>query len=216
MTPVTAGPRLLHVVASPRAERSESRRVSDALVARFAELHPDSEVDVLNLWHEPTNDFDASFVDAKMAVIAGRETEGPAATAWTKIEGEARRLLAADRVVITAPVWNGGVPWILKRWIDTITQPGLLFRFDPATGYHGLASASGRRAAVIFTSSVYADGRPPAFGRDFHRSYLEDWLGFIGIDHVQRVELWRTRPNETLDARRAGAILAAQEVAASL
>ena len=77
------------------------------------------------------------------------------------------------------------MPWLLKHWIDTVTQPQLLFGFDPATGYRGLAG--GRRAAVVYASSVYADGLSPAFGRDFHRAYLEDWLRSAYRDWLARI-----------------------------
>lgn len=203
--------RVLQVLSSPRRGDSESGRVADALVERYAEMHPGAEVDRLDLWAEPLPAFDGTAVTAKMAVIGGGRPPSEARAAWDAVEAAARRLLAADRVVLAAPVWNGGVPWVLKHWIDTVTQPGLLFRFDPDSGYHGLAG--GRRAVVVAASSVYAHGRPPAFGRDFHLSYLTDWLTFVGIDVHATVPLWRTRPDDTLAARRADAIAAARRAA---
>src|SRR5262249_28507685 len=41
----------------------------------------------------------------------------------------------ADRVVISTPMWNFSIPYKLKHWIDLVSQPGLTFRLDPATGY---------------------------------------------------------------------------------
>ena len=39
-------------------------------------------------------------------------------------------------------MWNFGIPYKLKQWIDVITQPGLAFRFDPAQGYLPLGGRS--------------------------------------------------------------------------
>jgi FMN-dependent NADH-azoreductase len=65
----------------------------------------------------------------------------------------------------------------------------------------------------VAASSVYAEGRPPAFGRDFHLAYLTDWLAFAGIEVHAVVPLWRTRPDDTLASRRADALAAARRAA---
>ena len=93
-------------------------------------------------------------------------------------------------------MWNHGVPYILKQFIDVISQPGMVFTFDPERGYTGLLA--GRTAAVIATSAVYGPGRPPSFGSDFQLPYLRDWLAWAGIRHVADVPF---RPNlATADA----------------
>ena len=56
-------------------------------------------------------------------------------------------------------MWNAGVPYILKQFIDVISQPGLVFGFDPERGYTGLLKD--KKAAVIYTSAVYGPGAAP-------------------------------------------------------
>ncbi len=93
-------------------------------------------------------------------------------------------------------MWNAGVPYILKQLIDVISQPGLVFSFDPVEGYTGLLT--GRRAAVVYTGAVYGPGRGPAFGSDFQQPFLEDWLRWAGIEPVVDISF---RPNlATADA----------------
>ena len=75
------------------------------------------------------------------------------------------------------------VPYILKQFIDVVSQPGMVFGFDPRPGYTGLLT--GRKAAVIYTSAVYGPGRGPAFGADFQAPYFEDWLRWAGINDVR-------------------------------
>ncbi len=50
-------------------------------------------------------------------------------------------------------MWNAGVPYILKQFIDVVSQPGMVFGFDAVAGYTGLLR--GKKAAVIYTSAVY-------------------------------------------------------------
>ena len=82
-------------------------------------------------------------------------------------------------------MWNAGVPYALKHWIDVVTQPGWVFGFDPAAGYSGLMT--GRKAFVVYSSGVYADGVPPEFGVDFRSTFFKDWLRFVGITDVTEV-----------------------------
>jgi FMN-dependent NADH-azoreductase len=78
------------------------------------------------------------------------------------------------------------VPYVLKQFIDVISQPGLVFSFDPEQGYTSLLR--GKKAAVVYTSAVYGPGRGPAFGADFQRSFFDDWLRWAGIDDVCAIE----------------------------
>ena len=82
-------------------------------------------------------------------------------------------------------MWNAGVPYILKQFIDVVSQPGLVFGFDPAAGYSGLLQE--KRATVIYTSAVYGPERGPAFGSDFQAPYVEDWLRWAGVNDVRSI-----------------------------
>jgi FMN-dependent NADH-azoreductase len=196
--------RLLLVTASPRGEASESLRLAAALVDAFRAADGGA-VDTLDLFADPLPPFAAAAARAKMAVVGGGVPPDTTTAAWRDVLALGRRVAAADVLVLAAPMWNGTVPWALKLFIDTLTHPGVAFRFDPDTGYHGLLS--GRRAVVLATSHVYAPGRPPGFGVDFHAPYLEHWLDMCGFDPVDVVRLQPTWPGAPdLDARRAVAL----------
>ena len=94
-----------------------------------------------------------------------------------------QRFLRADRYVISVPMWNGGIPYKLKQYIDIITQPGLLFGFDPDAGYSGLLS--GKSARVFYTAGVWGPGAPAKYGADYQSTYLTWWLNFIGVDDIK-------------------------------
>lgn len=82
------------------------------------------------------------------------------------------------------------MPYVLKQWIDLITQPGWAFTFTPTDGYAG--TVTGRKAAVVYTGGIYSPGAPLAFGKDFHSTFFNDWLRFVGIDDVTEI---RWQPN---------------------
>jgi len=130
-----------------------------------------------------------------MAVFAGADPEGDQA-AWRAARTTFERFAAADQYMFSVPMWNAGIPYILKQFIDVVSQPGMVFSFDPELGYTGLLT--GRKAAVVYTSAVYGLGRPPSFGADFQAPYLRDGLNWAGMADVTEIAF---RPNlATADA----------------
>jgi FMN-dependent NADH-azoreductase len=195
--------KLLHIVSSPRGEQSESTAIAATFLETYRREAPGVEVDTLDLWAGELPIYGGRGVAAKMSVFAGQEPAGEEGAAWDDVRAVFDRFAAADEYVFTVPMWNHGVPWVLKHLIDTISQPGLLFGFDPEAGYRGLLG--GRRALAVYTSAVYADGRPPAFGSDFQRSYFHDWLRFAGIEDISEVRFRRNLVSTDADVRRVAA-----------
>ncbi|MGY1694077.1 MULTISPECIES: FMN-dependent NADH-azoreductase [unclassified Geodermatophilus] len=192
---------LLHVSASPRGAASESRALAATFLDAFAETHPDVPVETLDLWDGTLPAFGPAAVEAKMAVFAGREPTGEGAAAWQAVEATFRWFDSADRYLFSVPMWNAGVPYVLKQFIDVVSQPGMLFGFDPVTGYRGLLT--GKRAAVVYTSAVYGPERGPAFGSDFQSTFFADWLRWAGIEDVTEIHLRPDLVADDVDVRRA-------------
>jgi FMN-dependent NADH-azoreductase len=199
--------KLLIVKGSPRGERSKSAQIAEAFVAAYRAKHADAVIDEIDVFAAALPEFDGDRAAAKMSFFGDPAMNGSQQSAWDEIVSITARFTAADDYLFTVPMWNGGIPYKLKLYIDIMTQPGLLFGFDPATGYSGLLK--GKRATAIYTSGVYGVGAPPAFGIDFHSTYFNDWLRFIGIDQVENV---RFQPN-ILTADPAAGLAAAKEAA---
>jgi FMN-dependent NADH-azoreductase len=89
-------------------------------------------------------------------------------------------LLAADIVVIAAPMYNFSVSSTLKAWIDHIARAGLTFKYG-ASGPEGMVKG---KKFYVFTSrgGIYSEG--PAKVMDFHETYLRAVLGFLGITDI--------------------------------
>jgi len=86
--------------------------------------------------------------------------------------------LAADTVVIGAPMYNFTVPSQLKAWIDRILVAGKTFRYT-ANGPEGLAT--GKRVIIALArGGIYSEGPAAAF--EHVETYLRGVFNFIGIE----------------------------------
>ena len=113
--------------------RSSGRRAR--LLDRFRQARPDWDIDVMNLWKDYLPEFEGYILEAKYARLGGRGFTDSQRDAFAVAERIAVRLALADRVLISTPMWNFGIPYKLKQWIDVITQPGLTFPVRSAQGY---------------------------------------------------------------------------------
>jgi FMN-dependent NADH-azoreductase len=161
--------KLLHIDSSALGGFSVSRQLSANIVAELQRQNPAIEVNYRDLATQPVPHWtpmaDASHPDA---VLGNQLLE---------------EFLAADLIVIGAPMYNFGISGQLKAWIDRILIAGRTFRYT-ANGPEGLATGK----QVIVASSrggVYTNG--PASAMDFQEPYLRAVLGFIGINEVQFV-----------------------------
>lgn len=192
-------PRLLHISSSPRGAQSESLAIADSFLGIYRETHPADEVETFDLWDGSLPAFGPAAAGAKMTIFAGGTPAGEQAAAWDAAVSTFQRFAAADRYLFSVPMWNAGVPYILKQFIDVITQPGLAFGFEPATGYTGLVT--GKKAMVVYTSAVYGPDYRRGFGSDFQTTFFRDWLRFVGISDISEVHF---RPNLVTASAEAG------------
>lgn len=204
--------RLLYIKASPRGADSKSTAIADAYLAKFSAKNPGFEIDVLDLFSESLPEFDGDKVAAKMAVIMGENPAGAQKTLWDEITEIANRFVVADIYLIATPMWNGGIPYKFKQYIDVIHQPGLLWGLDPEKGYTGLLQD--KRAVLVLTSGAYGPDMPsPAFGVDHHSTYLKSWLNQAGITDIEEIRFQPTLLTPDPDSDFMTAVEAAEALA---
>ena len=183
--------KLLFIKASPREGNSKSIEVAETYLAALRANNPGLEVDTIKLWDENLPPFDGDKVAAKMNVIVGQDQSAAEQTAWDQIVGIANRFISADRYLLAVPMWNGGIPYRLKHYIDLIHQPGLLWGLKPDTGYFGLLKD--KHATLALTSGAWGPQSPsPAFGVDHHSTYLRDWLNQAGVTEIAEMRFQPT------------------------
>ncbi len=175
---------LLYIESSPRKERSHSIKVANAFLDAYRSANPDDTVDTLDLWSTELPAFDGDMLNAKYAVMHGAEPSSAEQTAWDEVGQICKRFTDADKYLFSVPMWNFGIPYVLKHYIDVITQPGYSWSFDPDSGYSGLVS--GPVAAIYSSGGAYHEGSG-AEAFDQQKPYFEGWLGFVGLSDVSRV-----------------------------
>jgi FMN-dependent NADH-azoreductase len=182
--------RLLYVQASPRESESQSIHLAETYLSALRQTNPDLDVDMIELWDAFLPAFDHDKAAAKMKVIAGQEFDDAQRQAWDEVTAIAARFISADRYLFAVPMWNGGIPYRLKHYIDIIHQPGLTWTLDPQRGYTGLLT--GKHATLALTSGVYSQGVAKEFGVDHHSTYLHDWLREAGVTEVDDIRFQPT------------------------
>jgi FMN-dependent NADH-azoreductase len=182
-------PKLLHIACSPRAE-SASGAAAQAFLERFRAARPSFEIDALDLWREGLPEFNRDMLDAKDAVQRGQTFTHAQGEAWAVIERMAVRFSLADRVLISTPMWNFGLPYKVKHYIDLINQPRVTFRFDPAIGFIPLLKDR-PTVAIVASSGDFVTGTNR--GRiDMATPYLREALRFMGVRSLEIVRVGPT------------------------
>lgn len=205
--------KILHINASTRGADSQSLAVAEKLIAKLLE-EPGNTMETMDLFDGTLPAFDAEAVGAKMALFTGAEATAKQKETWAEVEKIFDRFAAADVYVVNTPLWNNSIPYVLKQFIDLVTQPGWTFGFDMEAGYMGLLS--GKRAFVVHASGVYYEGIKPNFGSDFATPYLQDWFNFIGVSDIEHIHVAPTVVNPDFPTTKVKSILKAEEAAETL
>ena len=202
--------KILHIIASPRGERSASITVAKEFLAAYQAKHPGDTVETLDLWKADLPPFDGDTIDAKYALFSGSNFTAAQQEAWNAVVRIAEDFKSADKFVFSLPMWNFGIPYQLKHYIDLLVQPGLTFSFSPDKGYAGLVT--GKTAVAIYArAGAYGPGTGME-AYDFQSKYLKAILGFVGVVDLKEIFVEGTAMNK--DAVEAGK-KQAQETAAN-
>lgn len=168
--------RLLHIDSSIMGEKSLSRRLTAELVEKLRGDIPGLEVAYRDVAAVAPPILSSALFFARGA---GAEPEDATlraelATARTILE----EFLAADIVVIGAPMYNFSIPTQLRGWIDHLVVPGKTFAYT-ADGLKGLVT--GKRLIVVSTrGSLYA-GNETLSAQDHQEAYLRTTFGNLGV-----------------------------------
>jgi FMN-dependent NADH-azoreductase len=205
--------KLLYIEASPRKERSKSIKVARAFIQKYVAEHPGDEVVTIDLWEKKLPEFDGYTIDAKYQILHGQGFDENQRAAWQTVVDVCDEFKAADKYLFSLPMWNFGIPYKLKHYIDVLAQPGQTFAFDPATGYSGLVT--GKPVAVVYARGG-AYGSEATKGFDLQKAYLDLLLGFIGFKDIKSILLEPTLAGSDEVAKsEASAITEAETIAAT-
>ena len=174
-----------HIKASPRKERSASIKVARAFVDEYKRTHSGDTVDILDLWKTELPAFDGEIINAKYAILHGEQHTEAQKKAWKTVEDTIANFKGADKYVISLPMWNFGIPYKLKHFIDVIVQPGYAFSYSPSEGYKGLIT--GKPVVLVYARGGAYSAGTGAESMDYQKSYMEHVLGFIGFTDIKSI-----------------------------
>lgn len=177
---------LLHIVATPRMNGSNTLRISEALIDSLKATLPDLQVTTLDLFNTDIPIMAGDKIEAKYILLRGGELKPNMKITWSEIESLIAGFQRADLYLISAPMWNLSIPYALKYYIDAIVQPGYLFKFMPDGTPVGLSK--GKMFVVKTAGSDYSV--PPMSYADFHEPYLRGIFGFCGIKDIQFISAY--------------------------
>jgi FMN-dependent NADH-azoreductase len=171
--------KLLHIDSSILGAGSVSRTLSAAIVAAQTAQNPGLEIVRRDLAAQPLDHLTGAHLAAgqgatpESSVLAADIASGQAAI---------DEFLAADIVVIGAPMYNFSISSQLKAWIDRVAVAGRTFRYTE-NGPEGLA---GGKTVIIASSrgGYYGEGTPAAV-MDHQEAYLKSLFGFLGVTDIR-------------------------------
>jgi FMN-dependent NADH-azoreductase len=170
--------KLLHIDSSILGSNSVSRLLSAEIVEAQRVRHPGVEVTYRDLGGEPIGHLTGAHLAAAQGAVP--ET-APLREDLASGHAAMDEFLAADIIVVGAPMYNFSVPSQLKAWIDRLAVAGTTFRYTEK-GSEGLA---GGKKVIVASSrgGFHGDGQATAF-LDHQESYLRGIFGFLGITDV--------------------------------
>ncbi len=168
--------RLLYVEGSPRKERSHSIAVARAFLDAYRAANPADTVEEIDVFSEDLPEFNGDTISAVYDIKQGHEVAPERVAAWETVKAHAEKFAGFDKYLFSVPMWNFGVPYALKHYIDVVTQPGITFKIGDA-GYEGLCS--GPALVVSARGGEYSPNMPG--GYDYEAPYMDLWCGFVGL-----------------------------------
>jgi FMN-dependent NADH-azoreductase len=175
--------KLLHIDSSILAANSVSRQLTAQIAAKWQASHPGTTVDYLDLATSAPSHLSVDSLGFRMPAGAA---EPSAVQKQENAISEAlvSQFLAADVIVVGAPLYNFSIPSQLKAWIDRVAQVGRTFKYTEK-GPQGLAG--GKTVIVASTRGGVYSTSEGGRAMEHQESYLQTVFGFFGITDVRFV-----------------------------
>ncbi|NER59009.1 FMN-dependent NADH-azoreductase [Pseudomonas sp. MAFF212428] len=167
--------RVLIIESSARQQDSVSRQLTRDFVSQWHAVNPADQITLRDLAVSPVPHLDGNLLGGWMKPEAQRSAEELQALARSNELTD--EVLAADVLVLAAPMYNFTIPSTLKAWLDHVLRAGITFKYTP-TGPQGLLT--GKRAYVLTARGGIHAGA----SSDHQEPYLRQVLAFIGIHDV--------------------------------
>lgn len=171
--------KLLHVDSSVLGPHSVSRQVSAAIVERLRQTTPGLAITTRDLTTSPLAHLSGAHLAAAQGVVP---TDPAVQQELADSQTVLNEFLAADIVVLGAPMYNFSLPSQLKAWIDRILVAGKTFKYG-AQGPEGLAG--NKRVIIAISRGGHYGADTPMAAFEHVETYLRNVFGFIGVTSLE-------------------------------
>jgi FMN-dependent NADH-azoreductase len=197
--------RVLYIEASPRKIRSSSIEIAREFLNAYQLENPKDEIISIDLWNKTLPRFDQDVIDSKYAIMHGKTPTESQKKAWKSVEEIISEFKNADKYLFSVPMWNFGIPYILKQYLDIIVQPGYTFSVSDEGEFKGMISEK----PVLL---CYARGGSYGTGSgiealDLQTTYMNTILKFIGFQDIRSILI---EPTLTTKEKKQEALLKAK------
>ena len=173
---------LLHIIATPRGHASNTVRIANMFIEELYTQDKELSVNVLDLFRADLPAVAGSNIESKYKLMTGQQLDTSHLESWKQIEENIDEFLAADIYLLTVPMWNFSIPYVLKYYIDAIVQPGYLFQYNEYGVPEGLVKGK-KMVCVTSRGGDYSPGTALT-SLDFVEPYLRTIFNFIGITDI--------------------------------
>lgn len=169
--------KVLYIKANAKpAGESNTFKLADHFVTQYQKENPEDQIVEIDLYQSGIN-----FIQGEdLAVTFGPKTE---ASKTHHVLKHAYQFAEADKYIFAAPMWNLGLPAIVKAYIDYVSVPGVSFAYTEQ-GPKGLLQ---NKKAILLTSRGGSYGAAPGADYEMGERYLKTILGFFGVTDVTAV-----------------------------
>ncbi|NVJ62369.1 MAG: NAD(P)H-dependent oxidoreductase [Gammaproteobacteria bacterium] len=170
--------KILHIESSIFAHNGQSSQLSRRLIAQLKSQQPAVEVVEKHFAAAPVPHFDADFLTALNTKQEQRTEKQQQMVDFA--DQQIEDLESADILLIGLPMYNFGVPSMLKSWFDFVARAGVTFRYTE-NGPEGLVK--NKKAIIVATRGGLYKGTPA----DSQTTFVSTFLNFIGIEDIEWV-----------------------------
>lgn len=160
------------------AQKSYAIRALEDFQTRYASLHPEDKIEVVDVFEDQIPALDKPLFEAMGAAKKGESISPEQAKQLDRYNALTQQFLAADKIVVVNPLWNLNVPSQLVSWVNTINVAGLTFKYGPE-GSIGLVKGK-KLLHIQSNGGVYA-------GQDPAAQYIKSIFEFLGFEDIHQV-----------------------------
>ena len=169
--------KLLYIKANPKPEnRSRTLQISESFIDAYRQYHPNDQIITLDLYAEKIQWLTEEDLKNAFKPDAADDRNHP-------VLKYAHQFTEADKYVIAEPLWNLGIPAILKAYFDYVCIPGITFKY---TEQGAVGLCKGKKAVNIVTrGGLYSDS--PAREYELGDRYVWTIMRFLGINDYETI-----------------------------